>query len=142
MATFLSRSEEDTKKFAEDLAKLVKPGDVLYLEGDLGVGKTIIAKCLCKALGFEGFVHSPTYALVHAYEHNPPIFHLDLYRLEENGGIEELGLDYYDLPLGITLVEWPSQELRKLLSCSYSLKIEAIGESERLITWKQPYLEL
>lgn len=142
MAKWISRSVEDTAKFARDLAKVAKPGDVIYLEGNLGAGKTVFAKYFCAELGYEGFVHSPTYALVHSYENRPPIFHLDLYRLEEQGGFEELGLDYYDLPSGITLIEWPSNELKGLLPPNYLIEIETIGEEERLITLLKSSLSL
>ena len=120
-----SNSEEETKNWAFDFAKKLKTGDVVALTGDLGAGKTAICKAICYALGFRGTVNSPSYAIVHEYPGNPPIYHLDLYRLDD---ISDLGIE--DFSNGITLIEWPKNFN---LNITYRIDIKIIGENEREI---------
>ncbi len=91
---------------ARKLAALVRPGDIITLSGGLGVGKTTLARGVLAALGHEGEVPSPSFAIVQPYEHlDPPVWHCDLYRIEDPSEIAELGLDATDE--GVLLVEWP-----------------------------------
>lgn len=90
------------------IAKCVRPGDVITLTGPLGAGKTSISRGLIAALGYDDEVPSPTFAIVQPYEMlNPPIWHVDLYRLEDAGELDELGLEAAQE--GVLLVEWPSR---------------------------------
>lgn len=90
------------------LARLVRPGDVITLTGPLGAGKTSIARGLIAALGFDDEVPSPTFSIVQPYEMiDPPVWHVDLYRLEQPDELEELGLEAAED--GVLLVEWPSR---------------------------------
>lgn len=90
------------------LAAMVRPGDVITLSGPLGAGKTSISRGLIAALGFEGEVPSPTFSIVQPYEMiDPPVWHVDLYRLEEEGELDELGLEAAED--GLLIVEWPSR---------------------------------
>lgn len=133
MAHFISTNEEETLNFAKEMAKSIVAGEVIYLEGDLGSGKTTFARGFCKALGFKGFVHSPSYSLIHHYENAPDIFHLDLYRVNEKAGVEDLGLDYYPLSKGVTLIEWPQGGIQNLLPPNKIIRFENLSEDERLI---------
>jgi tRNA threonylcarbamoyladenosine biosynthesis protein TsaE len=101
-------TEADTVMFAEALAKLVGPGSVLALDGDLGAGKTRFAQALAHGLGVPGIVNSPTYTLIKEYEGTLlPFYHMDVYRLTL-AEADELGLDEYFHGDGVTLVEWAS----------------------------------
>lgn len=108
-----------TERLGRALAALLRPGDVVALYGDLGAGKTALARALIRALpGPEGAaaeeVPSPTFTLVQVYERDPaPVWHVDLYRIENPEEIHELGISEA-LAEGITLVEWP-QRLGDLL---------------------------
>lgn len=98
------------------LAPLLMSGDVLLLYGDLGAGKTTFVQYLAQALGVDEdqYVSSPSFALLHEYTGNMPIFHMDLYRLTDEEEVEAAGLsEYFDSP-GLILVEWP-QRLATLL---------------------------
>ena len=86
-------SEQDTYNWALQFAKELKVGDKVALYGNLGAGKTVISRGICKGLGFEGTVCSPTYTILHEYPNNPPIFHFDLYRLEGGADLYEVGMD-------------------------------------------------
>lgn len=102
-------SEQDTRDLAASLARLTRPGDVIALEGDLGVGKTVFARAFVTALGGGEEVPSPTFTLVQSYDSaSGPIYHFDLYRLNSPEDTFELGLEEL-LPNGISLIEWPDR---------------------------------
>ena len=88
------KSEEETAAAGAALAHAAREGDVITLSGPLGVGKTALARGFIAALGHQGDVPSPSFAIVQPYEElEPPVWHVDLYRIEDREEIEELGLD-------------------------------------------------
>ncbi|KRM35168.1 ATP GTP hydrolase [Agrilactobacillus composti DSM 18527 = JCM 14202] len=100
------------------LGQLLKPGDVILLNGDLGAGKTTFTKGIAKALGIRRPVKSPTFTLIREYKEGTyPLYHMDMYRLE-NGGSDELGLEEYFEGQGIVIVEW-SQFIQDELPLDY-----------------------
>jgi tRNA threonylcarbamoyl adenosine modification protein YjeE len=110
-----------TERLARNLAPLLRRGDVLALQGDLGAGKTSFARALLRALGVEGDVPSPTFTLVQIYD--TPAFsihHFDLYRLKDSSELDELGWDEV-LVSGVTLVEWPERAANRLTQGSLTL---------------------
>ncbi len=112
MAVFISHSEEETLRFAEEYAKTLKSGDVVCLNGEMGAGKTVFAKGVARGLHIRQEVTSPTYAYVNSYENR--LFHFDCYRVESEAFAEALGFrEYFDADT-ICLVEW-SENIRGLL---------------------------
>ena len=112
MAVFISSSEGETFRWAEEYAKTLHPGDTVLLDGEMGAGKTAVAKGIAKGLGISEEVTSPTYAYINSYEDR--LFHFDCYRITSERQAEELGFaDYFDLG-GICLVEW-SENIAGLL---------------------------
>lgn len=103
----VSQSPEETRSWAERLAGLLQPGDVISLEGDLGAGKTTFTQGLAKGLGIRGVVNSPTFTLIKEYQGSMPLYHMDVYRMEDE--FEELGFDEYFYGEGVTVVEWASR---------------------------------
>ncbi|WP_274626711.1 tRNA (adenosine(37)-N6)-threonylcarbamoyltransferase complex ATPase subunit type 1 TsaE [Arvimicrobium flavum] len=103
-------SEADTVRLGQDLAQAIRPGDVLALHGDLGAGKTTLARSLIRAVAAdpELDVPSPTFTLVQSYEARVPIHHFDLYRLSSPDELGELGFDEAR-EQGAALVEWPDR---------------------------------
>lgn len=100
--------ERSTEALGERLAGLLRPGDAIALSGPLGVGKTALVRAILAALGHGGEVPSPTFAIVQPYEVlRPPVWHVDLYRIEDSGEIDELGLD--SAFEAVLLVEWPER---------------------------------
>ncbi len=92
---------------AESMAQRLRPGQLLYLQGDLGAGKTTFVRGLLRGLGYRGHVKSPTFTLVEHYEAaDLVIYHLDLYRLESPEEIESMGMRDYVSGTGVCVVEW------------------------------------
>ncbi|MDX8047579.1 tRNA (adenosine(37)-N6)-threonylcarbamoyltransferase complex ATPase subunit type 1 TsaE [Gracilibacillus sp. S3-1-1] len=101
---FETRTEEETKQLANKLAVLLQPNDVLTLEGDLGAGKTTFTKGLGAGLGVRRTINSPTFTIVKEYMGEMPLYHMDVYRLENSE--EDIGFDEYFRGEGVTVVEW------------------------------------
>lgn len=100
--------EAATERLGAGLARVLRRGDVVTLSGPLGVGKTALARALIRALGHQGEVPSPSFAIVQPYDDlDPPIWHVDLYRVEQPDELDELGLD--SLEDAVLLVEWPDR---------------------------------
>ena len=102
-----TESPEETAEIARKAGKRIREGTVLCLVGDLGAGKTLFAPNLVKMLGVEAEVTSPTFSLMNVYEGICPVLHFDLYRLERETELEELGFyEYVEEPSGIVIIEW------------------------------------
>ncbi|MFD1363441.1 tRNA (adenosine(37)-N6)-threonylcarbamoyltransferase complex ATPase subunit type 1 TsaE [Lentibacillus salinarum] len=126
-----TRSERDTVQFAEELALLLKPGDVITLEGDLGAGKTTFTKGLANGLGVKRTVNSPTFTIIKEYHGELPLYHMDVYRLEDSD--EDIGFDEYFNGDGICVVEW-AHFIRDYLPAEYlMIKIAYVDEHTRLL---------
>lgn len=124
-----------TAALGADLAARLKPGDLVLLSGDLGAGKTALARSIVRTLaGDPGLdVPSPSFALVQPYEAaTGPVLHADLYRLRDPREIDELGL--FDRADAIVLVEWPerSPDLTSLATMSVTLSVPADGNGRHV----------
>lgn len=126
-----TQSEEETKQFAEKLAERLQPNDVLTLEGDLGAGKTTFTKGLAKGLGIKRVVNSPTFTIIKEYAGRLPLYHMDVYRLEESD--EDLGFDEYFEGDGVTVVEWAQFISDQLPNDYLSMTIKRVDETKREI---------
>ncbi|MBO0903423.1 tRNA (adenosine(37)-N6)-threonylcarbamoyltransferase complex ATPase subunit type 1 TsaE [Jiella sonneratiae] len=126
-----------TERLGADLAMIVRPGDVIALSGDLGAGKSTLARALIRALaGDAGLeVPSPTYTLVQPYPTEPPVAHFDLYRLASGEELDEL--DFRDaVETGVVLVEWPERaaEVLAAATVSIALALSPAGGREATVT--------
>ena len=129
--------EQATAEAGAALAALVRPGDVITLSGALGVGKTRLARGLIAALGHEGEVPSPSFAIVQPYEDlEPPVWHVDLYRIEHRDELDELGLD--GAADGLLLVEWPERAGDGAWPNALRLHLEFAQDSVRRLTAEVP----
>ena len=107
MAKIVLRSVEDTERFGEEIAASLNAGDVLALSGELGAGKTAFCRGLARGLGYEGRVTSPTFAIVGEYLGGRlSMFHFDLYRLEGEDELFDIGWEDYLSGGGVCAVEW------------------------------------
>ena len=131
-----------THRLAGELLKSLEMPVVLALSGDLGTGKTCFIQGLAIALGVDDAVTSPTYTLVHEYDSDPPLYHIDLYRIHSNQEALYLGLDEYLEGEGITAIEW-AERITDLLpknTVHISLK-SGPAANERLITIQRTSLD-
>ena len=106
--TFKTENPEETQTLGEKLGKTLKRGDVIALVGDLGTGKTCLTQGIARGVGIasDEVVNSPSYILINEYNGEIPIYHIDLYRLEDSEEIAELGLSEYIESDGICIIEW------------------------------------
>ncbi|MDP8230668.1 MAG: tRNA (adenosine(37)-N6)-threonylcarbamoyltransferase complex ATPase subunit type 1 TsaE [Candidatus Gorgyraea atricola] len=131
----LTHSPEETIKLGEDLAKRLSKGSVVALFGDLGSGKTTFTKGIGKGLGVKNAMHinSPTFVLIKEYKGKFPLYHLDLYRLENLQNIEDIAVEEYIYGDGVTIIEWAGKMKRLLPKKHIAVKFTIKGESEREI---------
>ena len=126
-----------TRAAGQALAERLQAGDVVTLSGPLGVGKTALARAILGRLGHVGEVPSPTFAIVQPYEAvHPPIWHVDLYRIEDPSELEELGLDAS--ADGVLLVEWPERAGDDAWPDALQLTLDFAPDGARRLTAKVP----
>ena len=129
--------EEATERLGAMIAARVRPGDVVTLSGPLGVGKTALARGMLIALGHDGEVPSPSFAIVQPYEDlDPPVWHADLYRVDDASELDELGLD--SLGDSVLLVEWPERAGAGAWPDALRLALEITGPERRRLTAEVP----
>jgi tRNA threonylcarbamoyladenosine biosynthesis protein TsaE len=115
-------SSQEMIQFGERMARILKSGDIVYLMGELGAGKTTLARGLARGLGYQGRVTSPTFTVLNIYQGVLPVYHCDFYRLGE-GDACDLGLEDFLEKDGVTLVEWPEQMARALPARGFAVRI-------------------
>lgn len=115
---------ERLRSVGRRLARALKPGDVLLLEGQLGSGKTELVREVCRGLGVEDDVRSPSFTLANVYEGPVRVNHLDLYRVAELAETDALVPEEYVEGDAVTMVEWPGAAGGRLGSYSYSIRLE------------------
>ncbi|HVM23529.1 MAG TPA: tRNA (adenosine(37)-N6)-threonylcarbamoyltransferase complex ATPase subunit type 1 TsaE [Sphingomicrobium sp.] len=129
--------EAETAALGARLAKLARAGDVIGLSGPLGVGKTAFARGFIAALGHGDDVPSPSFAIVQPYEElSPPVWHVDLFRVERPSELDELGLEA--AAEGVLLVEWPDRAPRGTWPQALVLSLDFLPSGERILTAQVP----
>ena len=111
---FISNGREETAAIAEKFAKSIKQGDIVCLNGDLGAGKTAFTSGFARGLGYKGYVQSPTFALINEYRGDMMIYHFDVYRIDENEEMYDIGIDDYLFGDGVCIIEW-AERIKELL---------------------------
>jgi len=137
-ATLRLNGLEETARLGRRIAAALAPGDAVALRGDLGAGKTALARAILQSLGVTGPIASPTFTLVQTYE-TPRLFirHYDLYRIEHESELEELGLDEA-LSEGAALIEWPERAGVRLPDDALNLSLTIIDAQSRLAALDGP----
>ncbi len=130
----VTESPEETMTLAEKLGNIAQPGDVLTLEGDLGAGKTSFTKGFAKGLGVKRVVNSPTFTIIKEYKGRIPLYHMDVYRMEDE--MEDLGLEEYFYGDGATVIEWPSMIASQLPEDRLMISLFHEGEMSRNIVFR------
>jgi tRNA threonylcarbamoyladenosine biosynthesis protein TsaE len=126
------KDEPDTEKLGQILAGLVREsghGLVVFLEGNLGMGKTTLSRGIMRGLGHEGAVKSPTYTIVEPYEHLvPPAYHFDLYRLGDPEELEYMGIRDYFQGRNLCVIEWPGRGQGVLPEPDLLIRLDSSGD--------------
>ena len=133
LQTWYLADEEATLRFGAGMACVLAPPALVFLEGDLGAGKTTLSRGLLRGLGHDGGVKSPTYTLVEPYTLDDiSVFHFDLYRVSDGAELAYLGLDDYFATPSILLVEWPERGAGWLGNPDWRVALSPQGEGRQV----------
>ncbi|TYB31029.1 MAG: tRNA (adenosine(37)-N6)-threonylcarbamoyltransferase complex ATPase subunit type 1 TsaE [Candidatus Mcinerneyibacterium aminivorans] len=131
---FMSVSEKETKEIASEFSKKLKKNDIIALKGELGAGKSVFVKGVCRGLGIdENRVKSPTFTLLNVYENDETVYHMDLYRISDLDELYYLGFEEFSNSGGITLIEWADKIYEILPENTICITIEIINHDKRKI---------
>lgn len=128
---FNSSEPAETLSLGERLGKAAAPGDVILLIGNLGAGKTCFTQGIAKGLEITQQVQSPTFVLAREMLGRLPLYHLDLYRLEDITEVSDLGIDDYLYGSGVTVIEWADKGLELMPDDNLTVHFETTGENSR-----------
>lgn len=126
----ITHTLQETEELARKIASEIKGGEVLLLNGTLGAGKTTFTKGFAKALGVEKTVVSPTFTIIKEYEGTAlTLYHIDMYRIEDEDELYELGIEELYRSDSVTVIEWNKMEV--LPEKVITLNVEVLGETTR-----------
>jgi len=131
--TIITNDENGTIREGEKLGRTLKPGAVVALYGELGAGKTVFTRGLASGLGISTNVSSPTFTIVNEYPGDIPLFHFDLYRLESENELFDIGWDDYNDRGGVCAVEWSEKVSDAFPPDTIVVRIENLGGDSRRI---------
>jgi tRNA threonylcarbamoyladenosine biosynthesis protein TsaE len=135
---FITHSASQTVRIGQRLGELLAPGDVLLLLGDFGAGKTHFAKGVALGLGSEDMVNSPSFVLINEYRAGPrhqrmPIYHIDLYRIEQPGELAGIGLEDTLGGHGVCLIEWAERAAGWLPADHLAIHLQHLSDTKRVL---------
>ena len=136
--TFYTNTPAETEKIGHIIGQTLVKRDIVALIGDLGAGKTCLTRGLAMGLGLPlpQKVTSPSYTLINEYEGYTPIYHIDLYRIDQCEDVWDLGLDEYLEGEGVCIIEWANIILQELPSHTIEIKLSWLDENRRSIETK------
>ena len=130
----VTNSAAETRALGEQLARRLQPGDTVILEGELGAGKSELARGIARGLGVTETVTSPSFTILNVYESGRcPLYHFDWYRLESEEELDELGMDEYLGGDGVAVVEWAERCPDAVPEKRIRIRLEVTGEETRRI---------
>ncbi len=129
---------EETLALAENLGRSAARGSVFALIGELGAGKTVLAKGIARGMGITDEITSPTFTLMEIYEGPVPLYHFDLYRISRPEELDQLFFEEYWEGDGISVIEWADRALDRLPELRVTITIGYINETGRSITIEHP----
>ena len=129
-----SQSPEETEQIGANLVRKISVPAVILLRGELGTGKTTLTRGLAKGMGLKdpSLVHSPSFTLVNIYQGDYPIYHVDLYRLQNERDLYSIGIDDFLGKEGITVIEW-SERLPYKTEQAMEIEITDAGDDKRIL---------
>jgi tRNA threonylcarbamoyladenosine biosynthesis protein TsaE len=118
MLEIITNSAEETKEFGEKLGIILKAGDIICLNGDLGTGKTALTNGIAAGMDIKGYITSPTFTIVNEYAGRIPLYHFDVYRIADSEEMFEIGFEEYLNGNGVVVIEW-AEQIRDILPDEY-----------------------
>ena len=132
----ITHSAAETRALGARLARVLRRGDTVLLEGEMGAGKSELARGVARGLGIDGPVPSPSFTILNAYDEGSiPLYHFDWYRIEDAQEISEMGMEEQIGGDGIALIEWSGRARECLPARALRVDIRALGEETREITF-------
>jgi tRNA threonylcarbamoyladenosine biosynthesis protein TsaE len=130
---YYSKSAEESIELGKKIGTFLVANDVVALTGTLGAGKTTLIQGIAEGIGVKDYVTSPTFIIINEHQGRIPFFHVDLYRLNDVGEIEDLGIEEYFERGGACVIEW-AEKLKELKpKACHEIEIEIVSENERKI---------
>lgn len=131
---YRSHSQEDTFRIASEVAKGLRGGEAVILNGELGAGKTTFTKGLARAMGIDRNVVSPTFTIIKEYRGTTlMLYHIDMYRLDDDSELEELGIDELFTKDSVVVIEWNRLDKKELPERVITVNITVDGENSRTL---------
>lgn len=132
MNSFITESREQTVELGMRLGDALSGGEVIALTGGLGMGKTALCEGVARALGYTGYVNSPTFNLVNIYRGRLTLYHFDMYRIPDADGVEDTGFyDYLDDKQGVLFIEWSENIADILPQDAIKINIVRLSDNRR-----------
>ncbi len=134
MIGVVTNNANETIALGRQIGSLLRPGDVLAISGELGAGKTTFISGVAAGLGISDLVSSPSFVIINEHFGRIPLFHIDLYRLEEGMDIEQLGIEEYFKRGGVVAIEWAERMGDLLPDQHIDIRLEPLDDNRRSIT--------
>lgn len=125
---------KDTERIGKIIGRYLEKGTVLCLDGDLGVGKTALTQFIAKEFGVNEYITSPTFNIIKEYEGKLPFYHMDVYRIDLEDDMYDLGYDEYIYSEGVTIIEWSHKIIGILPDERINIEIQRLDDTRRIIT--------
>lgn len=138
----ITNNENETYNIGIKIGKQLKAGDILSLNGDLGAGKTYLTKGIAKGLGIKDYITSPTFTILNEYKGRIPLYHFDVYRINDVEEMYEIGFEEYLYGNGVCVIEWGNIVEEILPKDIINIKIKNLGEFSREIEIKSDRITL
>lgn len=143
MIKFVTNNTEETIELGKKIGNYLRKGDVIAMQGTLAAGKTTITKGIAQSLDISETITSPTFCLISEYEGKMPLYHMDVYRLDNEEDFANLGTEDMIYGNGVSIIEWSEKIINELPKKTIILKIEPQEDGSRIITLDNwPYGEI
>lgn len=129
----ITNNENETYELGKKVGRLIKPSSVISLNGDLGAGKTHFTKGLAAGLEVNEYITSPSFTILNEYEGRMPLYHFDVYRIDDIDEMYEVGFEEYLYGSGVCVVEWGDMVFDMLPEDTINIRINSFGENTREI---------
>ena len=124
---------DETQQIGKIIGRCLDRGDVLCLDGDLGVGKTSLTQFIAREFGVDEYITSPTFTIIKEYEGRLPFYHMDVYRLDSADDMHDLGYEEYIYSEGVTVIEWAEKIKEILPEERININIKRVDDNRRIL---------